>query len=125
MPRKPKRPCTVPGCGKLVDGGRCDCGRKKDREPDFRVSAAKRGYDRQWRKVRRIVLEREPLCRFCYEKGEVVPATEVDHIKPISQGGARLDPDNLRSLCKSCHSSHTARQGGGFGNSRKPRGVEG
>ena len=39
-----------------------------------------------------------------------MPATDVDHIVPISLGGAELDPDNFRSLCRSCHSKVTARQ---------------
>jgi 5-methylcytosine-specific restriction endonuclease McrA len=27
----------------------------------------------------------------------------VHHITPLKQGGARLDPSNLMSLCNSCH----------------------
>jgi 5-methylcytosine-specific restriction protein A len=45
-------------------------------------------------------------------------ASHVDHIKPIAQGGAALDPSNLRPLCASCHSRKTARADGGFGNKR-------
>ena len=41
-----------------------------------------------------------------------MPANEVDHIQPIAEGGARLDPANLRPLCKPCHSRHTARTRG-------------
>lgn len=54
-------------------------------------------------------------------RGETVTATQVDHIRPHKGNHTlRLDPDNLRSLCASCHSRKTARHDGGFGN-RKQR----
>lgn len=49
-----------------------------------------------------MVLRREPLCRRCGHE-----ASQVDHIRPIRQGGARLDPENLQALCHSCHSRKT------------------
>ena len=77
-----------------------------------RVSAACRGYDATWRKVRLAHLRANPVC--------VVPgcgkaAMDVDHIVPIRAGGGRLDQNNLQSLCHSCHSRKTARtpRGGG------------
>jgi 5-methylcytosine-specific restriction protein A len=63
-----------------------------------------------WKKARRIQLADEPLCRLCTAAGRTVRATDVDHIIPIALGGAELDPDNFRSLCRSCHSAVTARQ---------------
>lgn len=85
-----------------------------DRE---RLSAAKRGYDASWRKLRLVVLGREPLCRTCAAAGRVEPATEVDHIMPFSVGGVinealRLDTANLQPLCKSCHAAKTATEDG-------------
>jgi 5-methylcytosine-specific restriction endonuclease McrA len=44
--------------------------------------------------------------------GRVVPATEVDHIVPLRQGGAPLATANVRGLCKPHHSSRTARDTG-------------
>jgi 5-methylcytosine-specific restriction protein A len=74
-----------------------------------RGSAASRGYDHNWRKVRAFHLQAEPLCRFHAERGDVVAAIEVDHI----DGNSRNNDDrNLRSLCKSCHSARTARDQG-------------
>ena len=35
--------------------------------------------------------------------------TEVDHIVPLEDGGAMFDEANLQGLCKSHHSSKTAR----------------
>lgn len=76
----------------------------------WRGSAASRGYDRVWRKLRAQHLDEHPLCLFCEEKGLVVAAEEVDHIEPIERApDRRLDPTNLRSLCKPCHSARTAR----------------
>jgi 5-methylcytosine-specific restriction endonuclease McrA len=31
----------------------------------------------------------------------------VDHIIPIEAGGAKLDPDNLQTVCKRCHTHKT------------------
>lgn len=78
---------------------------------DWRGSAASRGYDRQWRKVRAAHLAREPLCRICKTSGIIEAATVVDHIQPIRERpDLRLDPSNLRSLCKTCHDRLNARQ---------------
>ena len=73
------------------------------READLRMSSFRRGYDATWRKVRRLHLARYPACTFCPH-----PATIVDHIKPLNDGGERLDPDNLRSVCRNCHAILTA-----------------
>jgi 5-methylcytosine-specific restriction protein A len=51
-----------------------------------------------------------PLCEECLENSLIVPMAEVDHIVPIRDGGERLDPTNLRSLCKSCHSKKSSKE---------------
>lgn len=58
--------------------------------------------------VRELHLYGEPLCRMCRAKGRVTEAKHVDHIIPIEQGGTD-DPDNLQSLCISCHAEKTAK----------------
>lgn len=74
-----------------------------------RGSAAARGYDATWRRLRLVVLAEEPLCRFCQARGRVVPATEVDHIEPIAlRPELRLVRANLRATCRPCHSALTA-----------------
>ena len=75
------------------------------------ISNESRFYDLAvWKKARRVQLARSPLCVWCSAVGKTVVATDVDHIQPIKQGGAALDPENFRSLCRSCHSAVTARQ---------------
>jgi len=81
------------------------------RSPEMRPSAAKRGYGRRWRRLREMQLNREPLCRVCLEMGFETPATDVDHIVPIRDGG-RNSLENLQSLCHLHHSQKTGREHG-------------
>ena len=55
---------------------------------------------RQWRKVRLQMLDRDSWrCQKCGKTGRL----EVDHIKPLEDGGEMYDARNLRSLCRFCH----------------------
>jgi 5-methylcytosine-specific restriction protein A len=56
-----------------------------------------------WQKARSLQLKREPLCLLCMARGKLIPATEVDHIVRITDGGAPTLPVNLQSLCRPCH----------------------
>ena len=73
-----------------------------------------RDYGR-WRKVRRYLLAREPICRLCRAKNPRNPnaATQVDHIVSRSKGGDPFDPDNLQPLCDDCHWAKTAKENAG------------
>lgn len=64
----------------------------------------------RWRRCRAQVLKLNPLCVYCKLIGRVTTATDVDHITPLSKGGAMWDQSNLQALCKSCHGSKSARQ---------------
>jgi 5-methylcytosine-specific restriction enzyme A len=111
VPRRPPHACTSPGCPALVESGaRCpEHERALRAEIDsLRPSAARRGYDAIWRRVRIAQLRREPLCRMCAEQRLTTAATEVDHIVALTDGGTHA-ATNLRSLCKPCHSRRTAR----------------
>ena len=71
-------------------------------------------YDtRRWKRIRAQQLRREPLCRMCLDVQRAVPAVDVDHIKPIADGGEPFAFDNLRSLCHSHHAqvTHAAQHG--------------
>lgn len=54
-------------------------------------------------------LEAEPYCRDCREQGRQRLAEEVDHILPLASGGSDTD-DNVRSLCRECHTHRTRRR---------------
>lgn len=98
--------------------------RRKDHDLE-RGSAAKRGYDGAWQRLRKRKLEVDPLCECddCQAGAKrVTAANVVDHIIPIAERpDLRLVWSNLRSMQKTCHDRHTARHQG-YGRSRAGRG---
>lgn len=82
---------------------------RANKRDKYRGSAASRGYGSRWRRLRRMILNQQPLCVRCG-----APATDVDHIVPRAAGGDD-SASNLQGLCKSCHSRKTSTQDGGFG----------
>jgi 5-methylcytosine-specific restriction protein A len=100
MPMKPPKRCATIGCANLVHTIRCN-EHQKVIDKARREKEHWRDYGSNWKFIRARVLKAEPNCRFC---GEV--ATEVDHITPLKNGGTH-DINNLRPLCKSCHSRRT------------------
>jgi len=113
MPRKPKRPCSSPGCPNLTDGRFCEEHAKREArqyERYGRDPAVKKRYGRTWKRIRDRYIKAHPLCERCVKDEKATPAEEVHHIKPLSHGGTH-DEDNLMSLCKSCHSIITAETG--------------
>ena len=109
---KALRFCRHIGCSELVTSSYCEQHQKEYDEKQAKIKAeydktremvAQRGYDETWRRVRIAYLHQHPLCEMCEKKGLTVPAVLVHHIKPIDEGGARLNTDNLMSLCRNCH----------------------
>lgn len=90
---------------------------KKYVEPD-RPSPSKRGYGREWKKIRDDYLRLHPFCVECGDK-----AVTVDHIIPLRQHGTN-NPGNLQAMCKKCHGRKTVKHDGGLGRARKQRGIE-
>ncbi len=82
-------------------------------QPFSRYSAKNAAFyhSAEWKKVRDLQLMQHPICQECERLGRVTPATVVDHIKPINEGGDRLDQRNLQSLCETCHNRKSAREG--------------
>lgn len=88
--------CTTHGCAQMAAyRGKCDAHyvpwRKRSQNSAALTPSQRAAF-------RRAVLEREPECRRCG-----APATEADHITPVSEGGALTDLANGQALCASCH----------------------
>lgn len=99
MPTLLATSCSHPGCPNL----NCQVHKRK-RSVEHRASAAKRGYGRTWRKLRRMYLRAHPIC----EEPECEKASvDVHHIVALADGGTNAW-DNLQALCHSCHSKKTA-----------------
>lgn len=115
MPQRPGKACRQSGCKQIVRDNKYQgyCEKHKDKAGWFRNERVKgnrhkRGYDSQWSKIRKLVLERDKgLCVPCYKNGRTTGATQVDHIKPKEHGGTD-DLSNLQSICAACHRSKTA-----------------
>jgi 5-methylcytosine-specific restriction protein A len=102
--------CAAPGCGAIVERGRCDAHKRErwKRYEEVRPERDRAFYNSPaWRAARRAVILAEPVCRDCRDAGRVTVAVQVDHIQRWQDGGAPLDPANLRPLCLSCHSRRT------------------
>ena len=98
MPKKPKRPCSYPGCPRLTDGRYCEEHAKleaKRYEKCDRNPASRRRYGRAWKRIRDRYAAAHPLCELCLKEGRLTPVEEVHHIVP----------------CKPCHSRITTEMG--------------
>lgn len=111
MSKRPLKFCSVPGCPSMAKPGRSRCDKHEAeafaRTDAERPSAAVRGYDETWRRVRAEKLRLDPACELCGGRADT-----VHHRVPIREGGARLDLDNLVSLCRACHSRVHPEKGG-------------
>ncbi len=95
--------CTIPGCPNLAIDGRCPV------HTPQRPSRISDGYDQDWIKLSKAILVAYPRCAACGDH-----ATMVDHIIPKKQGGTN-DLSNLQPMCRSCHSSKSAKEGSRWG----------
>lgn len=66
--------------------------------------------NRQWKLLRDYYMQLHPICADCAIEGRSVPAEECHHKIVFSwfeskedRMKALLDPDNIISLCRSCH----------------------
>lgn len=61
----------------------------------------------KWRKTSKSKRMANPVCEV---EGCTQPSYYADHIIPISDGGAKLDWDNLQALCVKCNAAKTSKQ---------------
>lgn len=96
---------------------------KKSPRSGWRWSSAERGgYGKQWRKLRKVVLERDQYlcqCVYCKQSGSPRLASEVDHVvskaKAIMLGWSQSSIDalsNLQAINKDCHERKTREEKG-------------
>lgn len=105
MPRKPKRPCSHPGCPSLTEGRFCEQHQKEENkryEKYDRNPAVRRRYGRAWKRIRDRYAAEHPLCEECLTKDRYIATEEIHHKLPLGQGGTH-DRKNLIALCKECH----------------------
>jgi 5-methylcytosine-specific restriction protein A len=113
LPYAPLRPCNHPGCSALTSARFCnlhanlhatiDAARERQRGT-LRRATTPAYYSAEWRRIRAAHLARYPYCQHCNR-----PAYVVDHIFPLRFGGTH-SPQNLQSLCHSCHNAKTRRE---------------
>ena len=126
MPRQAPTPCKSPGCPELVPesaaGGYC-VGHVRQARAPRRTTARRRRMNheelkrdawyssKEWTKLRRAFISRNPLCRICSDNSFIRSADVVDHIVERKDNDSlRLKWSNLQSLCHSCHNNKTAEE---------------
>lgn len=77
----------------------------KARKPVRRVSKVTAKRNRDYAKVKREFLKRNPFCQVCLESGRPMKFSDTaHHIKPRSVSPELVcEPGNLLSCCDSCH----------------------
>jgi hypothetical protein len=100
---------------RLGDGNKCQT---------VSVGSMSNGYPNNWDRIRKSVYRRDGFqCQSCGRKGGPVGNAELHahHRVPKSKGGSH-HPNNLVTVCKSCHESihgHPIPTGGGRRSGRK------
>jgi len=117
MPTAPPRACHACGAARPA-GEACDCAtaRATRRVHDtHRGTRQSRGYSNAWVAYARTFRDRFPYCgqradgtfssehSQCWRAGRRVHGDCVDHIVPLRDGGALLDPSNHQTLCTRCN----------------------
>ena len=117
MAKRDSPPCPAPGCGEVVEGGRCERHRRQQDASDRarRGTSSQRGYDRFWRAAARAFRAQYPCCGMrpdnqrpvmsrCFDQGILTEAQQTDHVVP-HRGDKKLFRDqrnNWQSLCARC-----------------------
>lgn len=120
MPKAAPRPCPRPGCGRLIPfGERCPVHPVKDGSfaDRRRGSRQSRGYDAEWDRIRKLVMDRDRgLCQPCFKADpqRITLAVAVDHVvakavgKLLGWSREQMDEEsNLQAICRTCHTAKT------------------
>ena len=100
----PSKPRTLAGILRSRRHGDAEYNRAR-RDP---VVARIHGSAR-WQAVRAQVLRDEPVCRECARLGLTEPATQVDHVVPLSVAPhLAYVRSNLQPVCTACHARKSA-----------------
>lgn len=125
MPKAPPKRCKNVLCktrfepheGKQGYCTRCHDQRKAKQprlshnDPQYDVKAQEFYQSKQWKILSKKHKQQNALCIHCLDYGLVTPAQVSDHIIEIRDDwDKRLDPDNLQSLCHTCHNTKTAKE---------------
>jgi 5-methylcytosine-specific restriction endonuclease McrA len=89
------------GCPKYAEPGKSYCAEHRRVSPSGRVTQTSR-----WRGLRRRLIDSAPrplTCAICLRVITDEKDVEVDHIKPVSEGGAPFDRANLRIVHRVCN----------------------
>jgi 5-methylcytosine-specific restriction endonuclease McrA len=84
--------------------------KKKSSKSYSKPEYAKLYNSRRWRNLRNMYYKYNPLCVECKRNNIVKEGKVIDHLIPVSEGGAFYDWKNLNTLCTSCHAKKTARE---------------
>lgn len=109
-----QKPCATARCPNLTHEKHCPehAVETQLRYERNRGSAASRGYDRTWRKVRvRYLRSVGWRCEDCGDRPFDTSQMHVHHIDQEPTGPRRFDPANLSALCIHCHSKLHASEG--------------
>ncbi|MEL7226889.1 MAG: HNH endonuclease signature motif containing protein [Cyanobacteria bacterium J06576_12] len=68
----------------------------------------------KWRRASERQRRLKPLCEVCSAQRLTVPADHADHVIRLRDDGAPYDPNNIMSLCASCHGAKSAMERGGY-----------
>lgn len=106
MPSAPLRPCAAQPCPNLVARGRCD--------QHARATSTGRGYDARWQRFRRWYIAEyvsgNPTCLDCSAPFMRMADIELHHEhKAVDHPELLFETENIRALCKRCHSVRTKR----------------
>ena len=104
MPKRAGRICAQPGCSEIVhSGSRCAKHREVFHQQPYRAWYQ----SERWQSIRKQQLLLFPWCADCWKQGQMIQATEVDHVIPHRGDEQAFYAGPFQSLCASHHSQKT------------------